>query len=364
MKKITALVLAMLTLLSICFVTALADTFTNKPIKPGTMTEFDIKAGDTYEYKFTPTVSSAGEYTFLSFGDVRPEVSVSYVKTGILKDETVTDTLAVDNGMVFATYEFTALREYTIRVKAAEGEGKLSLIYFKPNPEKCGFEGELVKTAYCDKAEVSINGTKAEFLNDCLDLTGVTFNLVDDAGTTIYTLSGNNIKKILKSITYENGKIRLAVNASKTFLFWTTAEYSSVSVDVLPYPISGWRLNHDALSYKYGTDGTIKGTLKEHWFIPDIQFDRMTADVTLNDEAGTVLESVPISKENGRYFINVENVGRIYIDNTAKCSESGEQEAEIKIGPDSYKLTVTIEKAGFFQKIGIWFKLLFGVYNK
>lgn len=361
MKRIISILLAAVTVLLTLPVLASADTLTDIDIVPGKVIDFSITGNNTYTDTFVPSLSKSGEYTFISFGDVCPTVTVTYYKQTLIGREKVTDTIKSDGGVLFDTYTFSAGVEYTISVG---GTGSFSLIFFKPNAEKCGFVSGPDKTEYFNKLEVSISGSNVTFLNDCLDLTGASFALVDEDGNTVYTVSGNSLKKIIKSVTYENNTIKLAVNASKKFLGITLKEYSAISLSVKPYPIKSVVLNHDELRYTYGdNDGTIKGSLKEHYFVPNINFAQMTATVTLTD--GTRTENVPIQVVGGKYYFEVEGVGKVYITNEAKCPEKGENiDADIRIGADPYKLTVTIDKADFFTKIGIFFRLLFGVYKR
>lgn len=359
MKKVLSVLMIAVMLLLTGTVMVSADTF-DIAIVPNKIISLDIKSGNTCISKYTPTIGKDGEYTFVSFGDVCPTVTVSYVKQSLLgKKETITETIESDGGMLFGTYNFTYGTEYTITVK---GDGKFDLIFFKPDANKCGFVTDPVKKSYFDGLEVSISGSNATFINDSLDLTGASFALVDSDGNTVYTVKDNALKKIIKSATYEKNTIKLAVNASKKFLGITLKEYSTISLDVKPYPIKSVVLNHGELHYTYGdNDGTIKGTLKDHSFTPNIKFNEMTATVTLIDD--TKLENVEIKEANGRYYFELEGVGKVYITNESKCPESGTVDADITVGATPYKITVTIDKAGFFQKIRIFFRLLFGAYK-
>lgn len=360
MKKILSILLvAMMVLFTGAFM-ASADTFTDIDIVPNKLIEFSIASGNSYEDTFKPAYGKGGEYTFISFGDACPTVTVSYDEQGYFGKKTITETIESDNGMLFGTYDFTAGTEYTITVK---GDGKFSVIFFKPDANKCGFVTEPDKKSYYDGLEVSISGSNVTFLNDCLDLTGASFALVDSDGKTVYTVKDNALKKIIKSATYEKNTIKLAVNSSKKFLGITYKEYSAISLDVKTYPIKSVVLNHDELHYTYGDkDGKITGTLGSHYFTPDIKFNEMTANVTLIDD--TKFENVEIKEENGRYYFELENIGKVYITNESQCPESGTVDADIVVGATPYKLTVNIDKAGFFQKLAIFFRLVFGAYKK
>lgn len=360
MKKLISIFLVAVMLLSTGLVIASADTLTDVDIVPNKLIDFNMASGNSYVDTFTPGLGKGGEYTFISFGDTCPTVKISYVKQKLIGTETITDTIETDDGALFGTYDFTVGTEYTITVS---GNGAFSLIFFKPKVEKCGFVTEPDKKSYYNRLEVSINGSNVTFLNDCLDLTGASFALVDSDGNTVYTVNGNSIKKIIKSVTYENNTIKLAAKASKKFFGKTLKEYSSITLEVKPYPIKSVVLNHGELHYQYGdTDGTIKGTLKEHYFVPNIRFDKMTATITLTD--GTKLENVAIKEADGRYYFELDGIGKVYIVNEAKCPEKAENiDADIRIGADAYKLTVTIDKADFIKKIGIFFRLLFGMYK-
>lgn len=362
MKKAISILLAVLMTVSIGFVMASADTLTDIDIVPNKTIEFDIAPGNKYVDVFSPGFSEAGDYIFISSGDVCPTVTISYVKTKIIgRDETETVTIATDGGILFDTFTFNYNVDYTFTVSAPSG-GAFSMIFFKPDASKCGFVSEPDKKSYYENLEVSISGSTVTFLNDSLDLTGAAFNLVDSQGNVVYTVKDNALKKIISSVSYSNNVIKLSPNASKKiFGLFTIKEYASISLEVKPYPIRSVVLNHGELNYVYGEDGRIKGSLSDHYFIPDIKFDEMTATVTLKD--GTNCKDLEIKSEGGRYYFEIENVGKVFIENNAQCPDSGSAEASVRVGATDYKLDVTIQKPDFFKRIGIFFKLLFGIYK-
>lgn len=362
-KKALSVMFAVIMMLSCFSIFAFAET-TEITAKINAENSITLKAGE----KKTFTLSLGGSYTVITTGSKKAEVNI-VTKTG--NTTSYTALKKADNGNVFdtRTYGLSILgldiksADYTFEVSASDGKAcTLKLWIIEYSEKYSGFTSYPTTTkVYKEDIDFTVTGSGVSF-KTAPDFTGAVFTFNDDSNNPIYTLKGNDVLNVLSAptFTYEAKKIvyvsiATVLNSRNTVSFSAEPNYIQTVV-IKGYP---------AKAYHFGKNGTIKGSLGNYYFIPDIDLTGATATVTYKSYVGGKTETVNVNKDGKGYYITTSLTGRQNITNQAKVTSNSTAtyKAPLYVGNCPTTISIQIEKATFFEMIGIWFGLLFGKYK-
>lgn len=320
---------------------------------------------------------ASGKLTFVTTGYAKPVIEISHKN---FLDKTVVDeTLeASENGNIFAIVDFSALFEYDIKItKASSLVSKFDLHIFKSSAKYSGFtaypaastKGTAPKTYYEDIDFTTGSGSllsgSVKFKTEP-DFTGARYEFKDDNNACIFALENGDVKNVLGNPTFASSVITYQSQLSSIF---SGSANSTVSFYAKANPIKSVRvIESPDVTYHFGKDGIIKGKLGNYYFRPDIKFDGYKFEIKFKDYVVDVDEDkqYTVQKDSDGYYVDLGVYGKQYITYTAEVKENKNNDnfgAEVFVGSGHFTMGIKIEKANFFEFIGIWFGLLFGKYK-
>ena len=379
-KKIIAIFFAVLMTFGCMMVPAFAgNTYDDLTLSVTT------EAGVTNEIKFTQSddtliakdVSLSGDYFFVTTGGAKPTIEITHTnliggKTTI--DETLTP---ASNGNIFASVEgLSSLYKYTITITHANAlVNRFNLSIIKANKSKSGFtavpaaaSNGTAPVTYYEDIDFTVSGATLTFKEGREpDFTGAKFEFKNDNNACIYAIEGNDVKVILSSPTYTGSAIVYKSNFSSIF----SSGISTISFTAKANPIKSVRVSdgNEGKKYHFGEDGSIHGKLSSYYFEPSINFEGMTFEITFKDYVTTIDPDITttyvVKKDANGCYVDLDIYGKQYIRYEAKATKNANQtiSATVYVGDAHFQMDVEIEKANFFEFIGIWFGLLFGKYK-
>ncbi len=322
-----------------------------------------------------------GKLTIVTTGYAKPTIKITHkqiITEKVVEDYSLTPSA---DGNIFEIVDLSALTEYDITITKANAlVSKFDLYIFKANARYSGFtaypatasNGSAPKTFYEDidftTSSGSLISASVNFKTEP-DFTGARYEFKDDNNACIFALENNDVKQILTAPTFASSVITyqsklssiLSGSTNSTVTFKAQANpIKSVRVSAMPDP---------APSYHFGKDGIIKGKLGNYYFRPDIKFDGYKFEITFKDYVTAadpgINREYSVQKDGKGYYIDLGAYGKQYITYTAEVTQNKTQayQTTVYVGSGHFGMDVQIEKAGFFEFIGIWFGLLFGKYK-
>ena len=369
MKRILAVILCALTVFG-CFAIAASADSKAIDVKINEATTVTLKSGD----KATFTLNLLGNYTVLTTGS--KNVQVAYVDT--VGGKIVTTPLDKgDKGNVLdsRTYGLSILgainlkaQDYNFEVTSTDGKALAIKLYFiKSDPSKSGFTSQpSSKPKYREDIDFTCTGSLVKFKDEEPSFKGAVFSFRDENNNEIVALKDDEVKDIVGSPTFDyydsinytaNILVSSILSSNNSITFPATPNYfKSVTVKNNP--------NADK-TFTFGKDGTIKGTLKSYYYRPNLTLEGMTVYAVYKDRYSASAETLTVKKDSNGCYINGKICGRQPVTNETKVTknETATVNGAIYVSNCKATIPVKIAKASFFDFIGIWFGLLFGVYK-
>lgn len=359
-SRVLSLLLAVILAFSCC-ITAFADTY-SIDIQVNAANHITLNKAD----KNTGSFSIAGSFVVIAKGEGRPEIQITY--DGGLKDAIALDATANENGFICEVCEFPLVllaRKYDVKISSSDSK-KCDFDFWIIDADR-NFSGltadpDTSKTYYED-IDVKISGTKVSYINGAPDFSGAEFSFRDKKNKDLLKLTGADVLCVMEEPVYGGSAITYKVKSAVSLF-----SNNKVVYKVKPNPIKAVKIASETVerpAYHFGKDGIIKGTLRSYYFRPDMKFDGITFTVTYKDSVGGGTADLEVQKDAKGYYVEVPGFGRQDITYKAEVTQNKTQpfDATVTVGGASFQMTIQIEKAKFFEFIGIWFRLLFGRYR-
>ena len=365
MKKILAVILCAITVFGCFAVAASADTKAID-VKINQANTITLKAGETATF----TLNLVGGHTVYTTGSKNVQITCSETVLG----KTVTTILKKSkegNVIDSRSYGASALgidfisKDYSFEVKSTDGKAlSIKLYFIKPDTSYTGFTSQpSTKPKYREDIDFVCPLLIAEFKTEEPSFKGAVFSFRDSTNNEIISLKDDDIKYIVEAptfnyydtITYSAPSYISIKNSSITFPA-TPNYFQSVTIRNNP--------NADK-TFTFGKDGTIKGTLKSYYYRPNLTLEGMTVYAVYKDRYSASSELLTVKKDGNGCFVNGKICGRQPVTNETKVTknETATVNGAIYVSNCRATIPVKIAKASFFDFIGIWFGLLFGVYK-
>ncbi len=364
MKKLTSLILAMLfavgCLSTICFAGTVVtdDTLTINGKK-----EYNLGSGDEYQYTFTTSLGSVKNYIFIMSGTSgTPKVTIT-PKSTLLNPNPSSKILTGSKSLaVIELGNLLSKMEYTIVVTSYEGKGAHYDLYIIEENNNCKLDTQpaSINTAtYNEDKDFAYKNGKLEFYHGEPDFTGAVYTFRDTLGHDIYTLKDNDVKQLYSEPIYEYLTQRIYYT-SKVDVLRDTISYKANP----NYLKSAKFTNYNNKTYHYGKDGTIKGNIFDYYYVPDVDLEGAKVVVTYKYTIdGKDQDTLDVKKDVNGWYVEIMG-GKTYITNESQAeNKTYTYAAPLYVGNCLAPTNIQIEKAGFFESIGIWFGVLFGKYK-
>ena len=369
MKRILAVILCAITIFG-CFAIAASADSKAVDIKINQANTITLKSGD----KATFTLSLVGNYTVLTTGS--KNVQVAYVETiGGKIVTTPLDKGEKGNVLDSRTYGASILglinlsaKEYNFEVTSTDGKALAIKLYFiKSDASYSGFTSQpSSKPSYREDIDFTCTLATVKFKNEEPSFKGAGFSFRDEANNEIVALKDDEVRDIVGAPTFDyygtitytaNVLVSSILNKNNTITYKATPNYfKSVAVRNNP--------NADK-TFTFGKDGTIKGTLRSYYYRPNLTLEGMTVYVVYKDRYSAANELLTVKKDGNGCYVTGKVCGRQPVTNEVKVTknETATVNGTILVSNCAATIPVKIAKASFFDFIGIWFGLLFGVYK-
>lgn len=365
LKKILAIVLTVITAFSCLAITASADEF-ERTYEINAKNEISLKAGDSCIGPVEISLLGAIGNSFIFISSGARDLKVELIQSSMGREIITNLDGKSGNGNTF--HVFSEPGSYRLRItNTTRLPQKFDFWIIKASRTYSGFVSyptSADKVYYEDIDFVLENGT-ARFINEP-DFTGARYEFKDANNACVYALDGSNVKNILgvpvytggaRVITYTVSVLAFNLNATITF---------KASPNPIQNVISTAKTEEAANRvYHFGKDGYIKGTIFDYYFCPDINFEGLTLEIQLKDWAGGGTFTADVEKDEKGCYIPITDYGKQYLRHESKVTENKTMDylAPVIVGSANFKLTIKIEKAGFFEYLGILIRLFFGVYR-
>ncbi|MBR6004853.1 MAG: hypothetical protein IK063_01350 [Clostridia bacterium] len=366
MKKILAVILCALTVFG-CFAIGVSAESKAIDVKINQANTITLKGGD----KATFTLNLVGNYTVLTTGS--KNVQVAYVETvGSKLVTTILDKGEKGNVIDSRTYGASILglinlsaKDYNFEVSSTDGKALAIKLYFiKSDASYSGFTSQpSSKPTYREDIDFTCSLSVVNFKTEP-DFKGAVFSFRDENNSEIIALKDDEVKDIVGAPTFDyygtitySASILISLGKNSSITYNATPNYfQSVTV----------RNNPNAnKTFTFGKDGTIKGNLRSYYYRPNLTLEGMTANVVYKSRYSASDELLTVRKDGNGCYINGKICGRQPVTNAVQVTknETATVNGAIYFSNCRTTIPVKIAKASFFDFIGIWFGLLFGVYK-
>lgn len=345
-KRLISLFLAALVVFGGVSVSALAasEPVYNKLIEANKATTVSLDEDETYIYGFKPEKS--GYYALLSQSTVDVKVKTdngTYRSGGKYADS---------NNFYTGSMWLSADKTYTFAVSAISGEACEFDLYLMYSPSVKVVSAP-VKTDYVDGFEVNADGDTLTF-SENIDFTGAVIEVYPLGSDMTVTVKDNDVLLFATEREYDSSKNICTVTLGDGLIF--TAK---VQLNVTEYPVKRINIREDAdlLVYHFGKDGTVTGSAFKPVFVPDIKLEGMELEVQYKASESEVVP-VLLNEKTGTYYIETK-FGKLTVDTSCECEEAGTCEVTAQIAKEEISFDIEIEKATFFERVVLFFKMLF-----
>lgn len=365
LKKILAIALTVITVFSCLAITASADEF-ERTYEINAKNEITLKAGDScigpVEISLLGAIGNS--YVFLSSG--ARNLKVELIQNSMGREIITNLDGKSGNGNTF--HVFSEPGTYRLRItNTTKLPQKFDFWIIKASRTYSGFVSYPTaadKVYYEDIDFVNENGT-ARFINEP-DFTGARYEFKDANNACVYALDGSDVKNILGVPVYTGGARVITYTVSVLAFNLKATVTFKASPNPIQNVISTAKTEEAAnRTYRFGKDGYIKGTILKYYFCPNVNFEGLTLEIQLKDWAGGGTFTADVEKDEKGCYISVTEYGKQYLRHESKVTENKTMDylAPVFVGSANFKLTIKIEKAGFFEYLGILIRLFFGVYR-
>lgn len=357
MKKVLSILFAVLLAFSCLSVVAFAEDETIT-VAINQENKITLTSGNTKTF----TIKLCGTYTFLTTGSKNVDIN------RITKSGQTTKLVALDksdNGRIFDTsyyYNIIAISDHseecTFQVSTTDTIASIKLWILDYDSSKSGFTQIPAYQKFYEDVDYTLNSGVVFKDGKAPDFSNAEFKFRDSSGNDIFTLKGKDVTDVCLDPVCLLNKI--------TYTSFAATQNNSFSFDAVPNYIKSAKItNVPENTYKYGTeDGIIKGNVFNYHFIPAV--DLTGAKVAVTPKTGNEFTTNIKKDSNGAYYIEDIRVGgrvTINLANLAAPNKTQIYDAPISVGVIVTSTPISIEKAGFFESIGIFFKALFGQYK-
>ncbi|MBQ6265274.1 MAG: hypothetical protein IJK60_07490 [Clostridia bacterium] len=365
MKKILAVILCALTVFG-CLATGASADSKAVDVKINEANTITLKSGD----KATFTLNLVGNYTVLTTGS--KNVQVAYVETvGGKIVTTPLDKGEKGNVIDSRTYGASILgiinlsaKDYNFEVTSTDGKALAIKLYFiKSDASYSGFTSQpSSKPTYREDIDFTCALSVVNFKTEP-DFKGAVFSFRDESNNEIVSLKDDEVKDIVGAPTFDYyGTITYAAS------ILISLKNSTITYNAKPNYFQKVTVKNNPnadKTFTFGKDGTIKGNLRSYYYRPNLTLDGMTATVVYKSRYSASAETLTVKKDSNGCYINGKICGRQPVTNETKVTknETATVNGTIYFSNCPATIPVKIAKASFFDFIGIWFGLLFGVYK-
>ncbi len=356
MKKLLSILFAVLLAFSCLSVVAFANDETIT-VAINQENRITLSSGNTKTF----TIKLCGTYTFLTTGSRNVDIN-RITKTS--QSTKYTPLEKSDNGRIFDTnyyYNLMSLSDHseecTFQISTTDALASIKLWILDYDSSKSCFTKVPANQTFYEDVDYTLNPGVVYKDGKAPDFSNAEFKFRDSLGNDIFTLTGKDVLDICLDPICLLGKI--------TYTSIAGTSNNSFSFTAVPNYIKSAKItNVPEKTYKYGTDGIIKGNVFNYHFIPAV--DLTGASVVVTPKTGSEFTTNIKKDSNGVYYIEDIRVGgrvTINLANLAAPNKTQIYDAPISIGVVEASTPISIEKAGFFESIGIFFKALFGQYK-
>ncbi len=313
------------------------------------------------EYVFNYKTTVLKTLRIFSLGDYKTTLTVNYKGLDGKSKSNVYSANGYKNNFL-AEISFIGGINYELRIKAETNTPTDLRVVCLDKSDVASITVTGIQSAvYTDGVNIDLNNID----KSKLDLSGFVATVLFNKIATPVILTGNEIFPIIDEIAADGtDSIKLT-----TFKYGKIIQRSeSLNLHVTPYPFASMILSTPPTrkTYTYGVNGRISGTLSDHVFYPAFELDGAEITVKYSDTYKLPEEKLPVLKDGNGYYIQTA-VGKIEVVANGVCNEdSGNFKAVVTAGkPLNPEMSFNFElvKPGFFERIAIFFRLLFGMYK-